>query len=428
MIFLKKYLNQNNKNIYIYFFLLFSVILFYLSIYILSFLKIVNFWSYSQSFMSYSEGFIKRGMFGSLILIFENNFNITPRIFFSSFYVLFYTLNIFLFFSLIRKYSQNLLLLFFLAFCPTLIVFPFNDLGGYQRLDVLSITGILFHSLLVEKYYKNKISIHKYKKTLFFLLFPFIFISILFHEIQLISLPFHFFLTHQVTGNKLKETIKKYILFLLPLFLILFVYPDKNSLKELADNVNDRGIWMDAFLFHSKNIGIDHYLYEFKTNLLIPYNFKIHLLMILLAIMPFYFILYFLDKNQYLIKKSPINYFLMIVSVLPFLGGLLIGDFGRWVNIMSFVAFGYFAQYPLKKELKSFSVLNKNFYKLIFNISLVLLITFYIFFIRIPHCCNLQKSGITLYGGLVNKTIAITNVVFGNSNNPLFNLDSRFKD
>ena len=116
MIFLKKYFDNKNKNIHIYLFFLFSVILFYLSIYILSFLKIVNFWSYSQSFMSYSEGFIKRGMFGSLILIFENNFNITPRIFFSSFYVLFYTLNIFLFFSLIRKYSQNLLLLFFFSF------------------------------------------------------------------------------------------------------------------------------------------------------------------------------------------------------------------------------------------------------------------------------------------------------------------------
>ncbi len=428
MIFFKKYLYEKNKNNHIYLFLLFSVILFYSSIYILSFLKIVNFWSYSQSFMSYSEGFIKRGMFGTLILIFENNFKITPRIFFSSFYVLFYTLNIFLFFSLIRKYSQNLLILIFLALSPTLIMFPFNDLGGYQRLDVLSITAILFHSLIVEKFYNKKISIHKYKKILFFLLFPFIFVSILFHEIQLISLPFHFFLTFNVTENKFKETIKKYILFLLPLFLILFVYPDENSLKNLSDNVKDRGIWMDAYLFHSKNIGIGHYLYEFKTNLLIAYNFKIHLFMILLAIMPFYFILYFLDKNKYLISILPINYFLMIFSVLPFLGGLLIGDFGRWVNIMSFVAFGYLVQYPLKKKLKSFKILNKNYSKLILNISLVSVIIFYIFFIRIPHCCNLQKSGITLYGGIVNKTIAITNVVIGNSNSSLFNLDSRFRD
>ena len=260
------------------------------------------------------------------------------------------------------------------------------------------------------------------------MLFPFIFISILFHEIQLISLPFHFFLTFKITGKKFRETIKNYILFLLPLFLILFVYPDENSLKDLADTVKKRGIWMDAYLFHSKNIGIDHYLYEFKTNLLIAYNFKIHLSMILLAIMPFYFILYFLNKNKYLISTSPINYFLMIFSVLPFLGGLLIGDFGRWVNIMSFAAFGYLAQYPLKKELKSFEILNKNSFKLIFNISLVTVIIFYIFFIRIPHCCNLQKSGITLYGGIVNKTIAIANVVLGNSNSSLFNLDSRFRD
>ena len=77
---------------------------------------------------------------------------------------------------------------------------------------------------------------------------------------------------------------------------------------------------------------------------------------------------------------------------------------------------------------KSFKILNKNSTKLIFNISLVSVITFYIFFVRIPHCCNLQKSGITLYGGIINKTIAITNVVVGNANNSLFNLDARFRD
>ena len=63
-------------------------------------------------------------------------------------------------------------------------MFPFNDLGGYQRLDVLSITSILMHSLFAQKFYKKEISLNSYNKFLYFLIFPFMVISILFHEIQ----------------------------------------------------------------------------------------------------------------------------------------------------------------------------------------------------------------------------------------------------
>lgn len=423
-IILNKIVSDNN----IYYLLLMSVILFYSSIYVLSFIKVVNFWSYSQSFMNYSEGFIKRGMFGTLILFFENYFNITPRTFFSSFFVFFYSLNIFLFFSLLKKYSQNILLLIFLALSPTLIMFPYNDLGGYQRLDVLSISAILTHSLIAQKFYNREITFKKYNTILNFLVFPFIFISILFHEIQIISLPFHFFLSLKISDLDIKYNIKKYILFLIPVFCILFLYPDENSLKKLEEIANNRGIWNGAFLFHSKNIGMGHYIYEFKTNVLILYNFKIHLIMILLATIPFYFILFYFDKNKYLLSPLPVNYLFMTLSVLPFLAGLLIGDFGRWVNIMSFVAFGFLAQFPLKKKLENFKFFNKNLFKQFINLILLSIIIFYLFFIRIPHCCNLEKHGINLYGGIVKKSIAVVNVVFNSSNNMLYNLDNRFND
>ena len=92
-----------SKNNYLYLFLFFLIILFYTSIYILSFSKVVNFWSFSQSFMNYSEGFIKRGRFGTIMLFFENTFSIRPKIFFSSFFVFFYSLNIFLFLNYSRS-------------------------------------------------------------------------------------------------------------------------------------------------------------------------------------------------------------------------------------------------------------------------------------------------------------------------------------
>ncbi len=424
----KLYNNKENKNINLYLFLFCLVFLFYSSIYILSFVKVVNFWSFSQSFISYTEGFIKRGMFGTIMFFFENAFNISPRTFFASFYVFFYSLNIFLYFKLIKKYLENKLLFIFLALCPTLIMFPFNDLGGYQRLDVLSITAILLHSLIAQRFFNFQINSNQYDKILNFLIFPFLLISILFHEIQFISLPFHFFVTLSINKINFRQTIKKYLLFFIPLFLILFIYPDDASIKKLEDLVNNRGIWIDAYLLHTKNIGFELLLYELKTNLLIIYNFKIHLAMVLLAVLPFYLILYYLDKNKYLKSIKPINYLFFILSVLPFLLGLILGDFGRWVNIMSFVAFGYLVQFPLKKSLKSFEFLSKEFSKLFVNIILISIVTFYIFFIRIPHCCDLQKNGINLYGGIISKTIAITNVVLRNTDNKDFNLDLRFKN
>ena len=417
-----------SKNNYLYLFLFFLIILFYTSIYILSFSKVVNFWSFSQSFMNYSEGFIKRGMFGSIMLFFENTFSIRPRIFFSSFFVFFYSLNIFLFFKLLKKYSENKLLLIFLSLCPTLIMFPFNDLGGFQRLDVLSITAILIHSLIAKKFFSSQINSTQYNKILYFCIFPFLVISILFHEIQIISLPFHFFVSLNVSDINFKQTIKKYFLFFIPLFLVLFVYPDEASLKKLEELVSNREIWMDAYMFHKENLGTYHFMTEINKNLLIFYNFKIHLMMVLLAVVPFFLILYYFDKNKYLIGFTPLNYIFFIFSVLPFLFGLIIGDVGRWINLMSFVAFGYLSQFPLNQRLKNFEILTKEFYKLFLNIILISIIIFYIFFIRIPHCCDFKKNNINLYGGIVSKTIAITNVLLGNSKNKNFDLDSRFKN
>ena len=76
---------------------------------------------------------------------------------------------------------------------------------------------------------------------------------------------------------------------------------------------------------------------------------------------------------------------------------------------MSFVAFGYLSQFPLNQRLKNFEILTKEFYKLFLNIILISIIIFYIFFIRIPHCCDFKKNNINLYGGIVSKTIVEAN-------------------
>ena len=422
-------MNMNYKftNNHLFIFLLLFVLLMFSSIFVLSYLKIVNIWSFSQAHVNYSEGFIKRGLFGTLMFFFEEKFYLPTKIFFSTFFIFFYLSNIFLFFALIKKYLSNKLLFIFLALSPTLIMFSFNDLGGYQRLDALSITAILIHALISQKYYEKKIDLNFYQKILFYFIFPFIFISILFHEIQLFSLPFHFFVTWNILKENFFSIVKRYLIFLIPIYLVFFIYPDSESIILMEKNIGERGIYSSAFLFHTKNIGLVHYLNEININILNINNFKMHLLMILLATTPFVLILLYFNKLNLLTSDNEINYKFIFFVTFPYLAGLLIGDFGRWINIMSFTAFGYMSQFPLKGKLNDFKLFSDEIYKFIVNFILLSLTIFYLFFIRIPHCCNLEKLNINLYGGIVNKGISIINVLFNSEEGGLFDLDARFK-
>ena len=419
------YIYKDNK---IIFYTSISIVfLMYFSIYYLSLIKVVNFWSFSQAHINYSEGFIKRGLFGTLMLFSEKYLNIQTKSFFSIFFIFLYTINILIFFLLLKKYLSNKLLFIFIAFSPTLLIFPYNDLGGYQRLDILSIISILFHSLVAQYFYEEKINKKFYRKILFYLIFPFLIISILFHEIQIFSLPFHFFVSYGIFKKGFLKVIKKYLIFLIPILSILFIYPETNSIEALSNSLEKYGVWSDAVLFHSKNIGLDHYVHEIKTNVLNVYNLKLHLLMILFATFPFILIFYFLRRSDYIKSEYNKNFSIIFLILIPFLFGLMIGDFGRWVNLMSYAAFGYVIQFPLKEKIDDFKIYNKEIHKYILNIILLTLVSLFILSIRIPHCCNLQKNNINLYGGIINKTVAIINVILKTSNEEVYDLNKRFK-
>ena len=419
------YIYKDNK---IIFYTSISIVfLMYFSIYYLSLIKVVNFWSFSQAHINYSEGFIKRGLFGTLMLFSEKYLNIQTKSFFSIFFIFLYTINILIFFLLLKKYLSNKLLFIFIAFSPTLLIFPYNDLGGYQRLDILSIISILFHSLVAQYFYEEKINKKFYRKILFYLIFPFLIISILFHEIQIFSLPFHFFVSYGIFKKGFLKVIKKYLIFLIPILSILFIYPETNSIEALSNSLEKYGVWSDAVLFHSKNIGLDHYVHEIKTNVLNVYNLKLHLLMILFATFPFILIFFFLRRSGYIKSEYNKNFSIIFLILIPFLFGLMVGDFGRWVNLMSYAAFGYVIQFPLKEKIDDFKIYNKEIHKYILNIILLTLVSLFILSIRIPHCCNLQKNNINLYGGIINKTVAIINVILKTSNEEVYDLNKRFK-
>jgi hypothetical protein len=420
--FVKNFLPKNSIFFYIIFLFVFFL---FSSIFILSLFKIVNMWTFSQAHINYSYGFVKRGLFGTSMLFIENFFSLSTKKFFSLFFIILTSINIFLFFNIIKKYSTNFLVFLFLALNPTLIMFSFNDLGGYQRFDAISIFTMLLHCLYACNHnLENDIAM--YKKKLFFIIFPIILISSFIHEIIIWSLPLHVLITMNATKENFNKTISYYLIFLI-LVLIIFLFPvTDTTVQKMISDLAERNLFIDAIIVASATKGNLQVLsYEIQTNLLNFYNFKINLFFIILSTLPFLFFINYLQNNNYIdVKIKPYH---LIYTTFPYLTLFAIGDTGRWISLISFTSLTFMSQFPLKKNIENFRLSKKIFLQHLFTLILFIIIFIYVFFIRMPHCCNLEKKGITIWGGISHKLYAFSKII-SKDQDDFYNLNKRFKE
>jgi len=404
----------------------FFILICFTSIFIISFFKILNGWSFSQANLNYAAGFVKRGFFGTVMLFFENNFRIPRTSFFSIFFIIITSFNIFLFFKIISVIKSYWILLIYLIFNPVLLLFSFNDIGGYQRFDSISVLLILLHVFVIQKIHNNKISLEFYKKLLiaFYLL---IFASILIHEIQIFSIPFHLIVSYHIFKIKSDKIISSFIFLSLITFgiiLMIFFNANQEMMKIIIKAIN-YNIFTDA-LNYAAGLNVSQnqfggYIHEIKTNLLNPYNLRIHLFFILLTLIPFFSILYFFKSMKVISNLLISNNYFYLFAILPFLSMFIIGDVGRWISLMGFVTFGLLMtnKIIITKNVK------KDNLNLILKIILLILIIFYCLFTRVPHCCDLQKNQINIYGGLLNKFTVMGQIILKTESDYL-NFDKRF--
>ena len=255
------------KNNFLYYLTYLFVITLFAYLFYLSTTYIINYWTFSQAHINYSDGFVKRGLFGTIALFLENNYKIKFVSTFNIFFIFFYLANIILFFLIIKQYSRFFYIFIFLALSPTLILFSFNDLGGYQRFDVISIFLILLHTYLIYLYRSNKINFKSYKNKFYFIIFPIFLVSLFIHEIQFWSIPFHFFMIKNIYDEKNITNKKFYIcfLFLIIASIIVFLYPvSQQSISSMVEKLSDRDIWPGAMTVASSsegNISIINYNY-----------------------------------------------------------------------------------------------------------------------------------------------------------------------
>ena len=407
--------SKSDNKFYIYCFLI--IFFLFSSIFILSFFHILNMWSFSQSHLNYSQGFIRRGLFGSLMLWFNSFLNIPTKYFFWFFFTTLNTLNIFLFLKLIKKFIHNKIIFLFIAFNPALLLFSFYDIGGYSRFDTISIFLIILHSTIANKIYENKLTINQYQNYLYFLFVPLITISFLIHEIQLFILVFHFIIANNIFNFKEKNN-KAWLIFLIItivyfLILIFFGSLDQTSMSRIIQDLHNQQLWPEPLLqFQTSSFKEMKSSYEhvFTYNVLSPYNLRLYLFFYTIAVVPFILLFFFLTKNNYyLSNNSKVEH--IFIFIIPLLAGWVIGDLGRWINITSFCIICFASQIPLRKKINSIKFIKQPYQILCVNLLIITIITIYLLFIRIPHCCDLEKKNLGIWGGFFNKIITIIKVV-----------------
>jgi hypothetical protein len=383
-------------------------------------------WSFSQAHINYFYGFTKRGLFGTLMLLSENFFSISSKKLFAIFFIILTTLNIYLFFKIIKIYSSNFLLFLFLSLNPTLIMFSFNDLGGYQRFDMISILLMLLHCVFA---YSNNVNynIELYKKKLFFIIFPLIIISSFIHEIQIWSLPLHCAITINTAKKNYKKIILNYLIFIIPIIIIFFLPVKDITIQKMIADLSARNLFTDAIIAAASTKGnLEIINYELNTNLFNFYNFKINLFFIIVSTIPYYFFITYLKSYNFL-KNKKINQNYLLVVIFPYLSLFAIGDTGRWINLISFTSLTFISQFPLKKKVQSFKLTKQKNLQYLINFIYFIIILIYIFFIRMPHCCDLQKKGITIWGGISEKILAFSKII-SKDKDDFYNINKRFKE
>lgn len=398
---------MTNKFYKIYYLsLLILVLAVFTSIYIFSLFKIINVWTYTESHINYSEGFVRRGLFGTIMIASNKYLYIPTKYFFSSFFYLFTLINVFIFFSLIKQYSKNFTIFTFLALNPALILFSFYDLGGYARFEIVTITSMLVHAYFVKELNEGFLTEKKYIEKLQFIILPLVTIFIFISDTMLFLIPYHIFLSLNALSNKnkLNNKIYLYLLLLIPVYLIIDNPITLELGKTMFNKLNNKNN-LDFWIIESiSNNNIILRVQIESGYMFTPKNTIMYLSIFLIFFSPI--IIFF----KYLNLKKNINIrnnFFLILAIAPiFLLFPIARDWGRWIHLIIITTFSYYSQFALKKDL------NSNIKISLTTILVILFLFFYSFFIRIPHCCNLEKLNLTIYGGAIEKVKVLYDVIF----------------
>jgi hypothetical protein len=187
--------------------------------------KFFSSYSFSELFINYQSGFIRRGLFGEMFWQINSFFTINPKYFFGLIFLFLNIAQLFLYFKILSFNKNKFLLTIYIIFFPSLLLFGIYDYKVYFLKDIFVKISILLHAFIIIylKYYKKK---EIYCAFLIYLIIPLLVIISLIHEYQVVFLSVHILFSYYYFKNYLKKKIYylKYYFILLILSCLLIYF------------------------------------------------------------------------------------------------------------------------------------------------------------------------------------------------------------
>lgn len=357
--------------------------------------------AYNELFVNYSNGFVRRGLFGSILINIYQTFNINPNAVIGLTFLTIYSLNILIVLNLLKKYRDFVLIYIFILLNPSLILFNIYDHSTIFLKDCFSIFTILLHSLIFSL--NNK---ERYLSLFKLILVPLLIISILIHELQIFFIAIHFLITlrfFQKYSLNLKNIINYYFLLLLIALLVIFLgvgtYEHYLKINETISSLFNSDIKVNLGIAGNFNAIIGnfikiHFFYYYPL-----YSYFYFYFCILASIFLIYlFFHYLIIKKILVLNKIRIFFNILKINLdyrwffIPSLLLFFFADHGRTLNLISFHLTAFFLILDLNKEKINlfYKKIINNF--IIKNFILVFLV-FYSFFYFTPFNGGLVAMG-----------------------------------
>ena len=272
------------------------------------------------------------------------------------------------------------------------MLFYIYDVNLYFLKDIFVTLTILFHAFILTNFFDKKENKESYLKKLKYFILPFLILTILIHEYQVLFLGVHFLFSLSVAKDKktIIRILKIYSILLIPIFFVLIFIGNQVQFESLNQILNNKfGITVHSQLgggFYKAIGGFFVWHFNYFT-----YNDFINLFFCtLLSIGIFYTIFHYFIIKKIIIFHSLYQkkYFIFFVPTLATF--ILAIDHGRNISLISFHLIAFYA--VLKLDLKKFKIFenNKNF---IVNLLSILFLFFYIFLWKMDQMAGFWLKG-----------------------------------
>ena len=349
-------------------------------------------YAYNELFINYQSGLIRRGLLGEIFWFFNQYFSTDPVIFFTNLFLFLHLMQIYLFYKIFNKFSQFNLIYALVFLSPALILFYFYDTNLYFLKDIFVTLTILLHGVIVINIFNKNQNNQDYFNLLKYLILPFLILTILIHEYQVLFLGVHFLFSLSFAKNKknIIKLIKIYSILLIPIIFVLVFIGNQDQFENLNQILNSKfGITVHPQLgggFY-KAIGGFYawHFYYFTYNDFINFFFCL-----ILSIGVFYIIFHYFILKKIIIFNSLYQrrYFIFFAPAIATF--ILATDHGRNISLISFHLVAFYSILKFNSNKIKIFDFNKNFF---INLFLILFLFFYIFLWKMDQMAGFWLKG-----------------------------------